>query len=54
VHLRSDLAPDAVIAGPALIAEAQTTSVVSAAFTARIAASGAIVMQRRKSQENRA
>ncbi len=54
VHLRSDLAPDSVIAGPALIAEAQTTSVVSAAFTARIAASGAIVMQRRKSQENRA
>jgi len=54
VHLRSDLAPDTVIAGPALIAEAQTTSVVSAAFTARIAASGAIVMQRRTSQEDRA
>ncbi|HMB11965.1 hydantoinase/oxoprolinase family protein [Saliniramus sp.] len=54
VHLRSDLAPDAVIAGPALIAEAQTTSVVSAAFTARIATSGAIVMQRRTSQEDRA
>jgi len=54
VHLRSDLAPDAVIAGPALIAEAQTTSVVSAAFTARIATSGAIVMQRCTSQEDRA
>lgn len=54
VHLRSDLAPDAVIAGPALIAEAQTTSVVSAAFTARIATSGAIVMQRRTSREDRA
>ena len=54
VHLRDDLAPDAVIEGPALIAEAQTTSVVSAAFTARIASSGAIVMQRRTSQEDRA
>ena len=54
VYLRSDLAPDAVIEGPALIAEAQTTSVVSAAFTARIASSGAIVMQRRSSQEDRA
>ncbi len=52
VHLRSDLASDAVIAGPALIAEAQTTSVVSAAFTARIASSGAIVMQRRTNEED--
>ena len=46
VHRRSDLVPGMTIPGPALIIETQTTTVVSAAFTACINALGYIVMER--------
>ena len=45
-YRRSDLAPGARLAGPALIAEAQTTTVVPAGFSASIDGAGAIVMRR--------
>lgn len=47
VYLRSDLVPGAYIAGPALITENQTTTIVSSAFDARIDGAGNILMTRR-------
>jgi N-methylhydantoinase A len=47
VHWRDELAPGSRIAGPAVIAEAQTATVVSAAFDARIDRFGHIVLERR-------
>jgi N-methylhydantoinase A len=47
VHWRDELAPGSRIAGPAIIAEAQTATVVSAAFDARIDRFGHIVLERR-------
>ena len=48
VHWRDDLAPGSRIAGPAVIAEAQTATVVSARFDARIDRFGNIVLERRE------
>ncbi|CAH2602689.1 N-methylhydantoinase A [Rhodovastum atsumiense] len=42
VYWRATLPPGAAIAGPAVIAEAETTTVVTAAFTAALDAAGAI------------
>jgi N-methylhydantoinase A len=47
VYWREDLAPGSRIDGPAIIAEAQTATVVSAAFDARIDRFGHIVLERR-------
>jgi N-methylhydantoinase A len=47
VYRRDDLAPGDELAGPALIEEAQTTTVVPASFTAYIDSVGTIVMERR-------
>ena len=48
VYQRDDLAPGDELAGPALIEEAQTTTVVPASFTAYIESGGMIVMERKK------
>jgi len=47
VHWREDLAPGSRIEGPAIVAEAQTATVVSAAFDARIDRFGHIVLERK-------
>ena len=47
VHWRPDLRPGAVITGPAVIAEDETSTVVSAAFEARITGLGYIECTRR-------
>ncbi|MGE0717528.1 MAG: hydantoinase/oxoprolinase family protein [Alphaproteobacteria bacterium] len=47
VHRRGDVAPGAAVAGPALIVEDETTTVVPATFDATINALGYIVMTRR-------
>ncbi len=51
---RPDLAPGDRIAGPALIAEPQTTTVVSAAFDATVDDLGYLVLQRRAAVEGAA
>ena len=48
VYQRNALAPGDELAGPALIEEAQTTTVVPASFTAYIDSGGMIVLERRK------
>jgi 5-oxoprolinase (ATP-hydrolysing) len=45
VHWRFDLAPDAGVAGPALVAEHETTAVVPAGWSARIDGLGHLVME---------
>jgi N-methylhydantoinase A len=50
VYLRDELSPGARLGGPALIAEAQTTTVVPAAFDASIDAFGYILLERRRDQ----
>jgi N-methylhydantoinase A len=47
VFWRIDLAPGQTVAGPALIAEDETTTFVSGRFDARLDAAGSIVMERR-------
>jgi len=47
VYQRDDLAPGNELRGPALIEEAQTTTVVPAGFDAHIEGSGSIVLERR-------
>ena len=47
VHWREDLAPGSRIAGPAIIAEDQTATVVSTVFDARIDRFGHIVLERK-------
>ena len=47
VHWRDELAPGSRITGPAIIAESQTATVVSAVFDARIDRFGHIVLERR-------
>lgn len=49
VYWRDDLLPGHRIPGPAVIVEAQTTTVVSAAFDAEINARGYVMLERRKS-----
>jgi N-methylhydantoinase A len=44
---RDEVAPGAVVPGPALIVEAQTTTVVTPRFDAHIDASGNIVLTRK-------
>ncbi|NQV59702.1 MAG: hydantoinase/oxoprolinase family protein [Alphaproteobacteria bacterium] len=48
VYQRVDLSPGMEISGPALIAEAQTTTAVTANFTARINSAGHIEIQRKQ------
>ena len=48
VYQRNDLAAGDELAGPTLIEEAQTTTVVPASFTAYIESGGMIVMERKK------
>jgi N-methylhydantoinase A len=47
VYQRNDLAPGDEFAGPALIEEAQTTTVVPASFAAYIETGGMIVLERK-------
>ena len=49
LYWRFDLAPGAAIPGPAVIAEEETSTLVTEGFTARINALGYIVMQRERS-----
>jgi N-methylhydantoinase A len=46
LHNRSELTPGSTIAGPALIVEDETTTLVTKRFTARIDALGSVVMTR--------
>ena len=47
LYRREKLAPGAVLAGPAVIAEDETSTFVSAGFTAHVDAAGCIVMERK-------
>jgi N-methylhydantoinase A len=47
VHRRAALSPGAVVAGPALIVEDETTTLVTSGFTAEINGLGYIVLTRR-------
>ena len=47
IFWRADLAPGACIKGPAIIAEDETSTFITASFDARIDAAGCIVMERR-------
>ena len=51
LYRRQDFSAGAHIDGPALIVESDTTTVVSAAFSASVDALGTIVMERRPAQE---
>ena len=51
LYRRQDFSAGARIDGPALIVESDTTTVVSAAFSASVDALGTIVMERRPAQE---
>lgn len=46
LHNRSELAPGSTVAGPALIVEDETTTMVTKSFVARIDALGSVVMTR--------
>jgi N-methylhydantoinase A len=46
LHNRSELTPGSTIAGPALIVEDETTTMVTKSFTARVDALGSVVMTR--------
>jgi N-methylhydantoinase A len=48
IHVRNELAPGSVVAGPALIVEDETTTLVTSSFTARIDALGSVVLTRRR------
>jgi N-methylhydantoinase A len=47
LYRREHLRPGAMVAGPAVIAEDETSTFVSATFTARVDAAGCIVMERK-------
>ncbi|MCC7274730.1 MAG: hydantoinase/oxoprolinase family protein [Alphaproteobacteria bacterium] len=47
LYVRGDLPPGSALAGPAVIAEDETSTYVPARFDARIAATGSIVLERR-------
>jgi len=49
LHRREHLQPGVRVRGPALIAEDETSTFVSASFDARIDAAGCIVMDRKTS-----
>jgi N-methylhydantoinase A len=48
VYWRDDLSPGHRIQGPAVVVEAQTTTVISAAFEAEINARGYVILERRR------
>jgi N-methylhydantoinase A len=48
VYWRHDLTPGAQFSGPAILAEKQTTTVVSSAFDAHVNANGCVVLTRKK------
>jgi N-methylhydantoinase A len=48
VHWRDDLRPGARVPGPAIVAEAETSTVVTPAFDAAVDAFGAIVLERKR------
>jgi len=48
LYLRSDLSPGTRIVGPAVVAEDETSTFLSAAFDARVAANGYIILERKK------
>ena len=50
LHQRADLAAGAVIDGPAIILEDQTSTYLTAAFRAIVAANGNIVINRKEGQ----
>jgi N-methylhydantoinase A len=52
IHERSNLLPGAVIPGPAIIVEHETSTVVSRSFDARIDASGYIELVRRGAEQH--
>jgi len=54
VHLRKDLSPGDLIAGPAAITESQTTTIVPEGMTARIDAHGYIDLRRETGQRGEA
>jgi N-methylhydantoinase A len=47
LYRREDMAPGATIAGPAVIAEDETSTFVSNSFDAHIDGAGSIVMERK-------
>ncbi len=51
-HARESLAPGTVIEGPAVIVEAQTTTVLSPAFRARVSPRGDLVLERIAGEAN--
>jgi N-methylhydantoinase A len=48
IYWRDDLAPGAIVEGPAVIAEDQTSTIVTGSFSARIDERRYIVLQRRR------
>ncbi len=48
LYLRGDLSPGTRIVGPAVVAEDETSTFLSAAFDARVAANGYIILERKK------
>jgi N-methylhydantoinase A len=52
VYWRNDLAPGATLPGPAIIAEDETSTFVSAMFEAWLDAGGGIVLERRSSRHD--
>ncbi|MGI9417975.1 MAG: hydantoinase/oxoprolinase family protein [Geminicoccaceae bacterium] len=49
-YWRGDLSPGSQLEGPALIQEEQTTTLVTAGFTANLAADGAIILEKRSGE----
>ena len=49
-YWRGDLSPGSQVEGPALIQEEQTTTLVTADFTAHLAADGAIILEKRSGE----
>jgi N-methylhydantoinase A len=50
IHARADLAPGMTVAGPALIVEDQTTTVVTSTFNARVDGLGYLILTAKHSQ----
>jgi N-methylhydantoinase A len=47
VYLRAELSPGSKIVGPAIIAEEETTTIVTPRFNASVSATGCIVLDRK-------
>ena len=52
VYLREDLSPGAIVRGPALISEDQTTTVVTSNFTASVDSRGYLILDRHLERKN--